>query len=93
MCSMAKMFKGLAKQGGALAEQEEARQLAALEAAGAGGLDGMSDETVTLTGGSALMLPSPEQGYEEQLNAIKGLIAGYPGRVPQVVKKWINRDD
>lgn len=87
------MFKSLSKQGGAIAEQEEARQLAALEAAGAGGLDGMSDETVTLTGGHALMLPSPEQGYEEQLNAIKGLIADDPGRVAQVVKKWINRDD
>jgi flagellar M-ring protein FliF len=87
------MFKSLSKQGGALAEQEEARQLAALEAAGAGGLDGMSDETVTLTGGSALLLPSPEEGYEAQLNAIKGLIADDPGRVAQVVKQWINRDD
>ena len=87
------MFKSLSKQGGALAEQEEARQLAALEAAGAGGLDGMSDETVTLTGGHALLLPGPEQGYEEQINAIKGLIADDPGRVAQVVKKWINRDD
>lgn len=85
------MFKSLSKQGGAFAEQEEARQLAALEAAG--GLDGMSDETVTLTGGHALLLPSPEQGYEEQLNAIKGLIADDPGRVAQVVKQWINRDD
>ena len=46
-----------------------------------------------LTGGHALMLPGPEQGYEEQLNAIKGLIADDPGRVDQVVKKWINRDD
>lgn len=87
------MFRSLAKQGGAIAEEEEARQLAALEAAGAAGLDGMSDETVTLTGGHALMLPGPEQGYEEQLNAIKGLIADDPGRVAQVVKKWINRDD
>lgn len=87
------MFKSLAKQGGAYAEQEEARQLAALEAAGAGGLDGMSDETVTLTGGHALLLPSPEEGYEAQLNAIKGLIADDPGRVAQVVKQWINRDD
>jgi flagellar M-ring protein FliF len=87
------MFKSLARQGGTLAEEEDARQLAALEAAGAAGLDGMSDETVTLTGGHALMLPGPEQGYEEQLNAIKGLIADDPGRVAQVVKKWINRDD
>jgi len=86
------MFKSLARTGGGIAEQEEARQLAALEAAG-GGLNGMSDETVTLTGGSALMLAGPEQGYEDQINAIKGLIADDPGRVAQVVKKWINRDD
>lgn len=86
------MFKSLARAGGSIAEQEEARQLAALEAAG-GGLDGMSNETVTLTGGTAFMLPGPEQGYEQQINAIKGLIADDPGRVAQVVKKWINRDD
>lgn len=86
------MFKSLSRTGGSLAEQEEARQLAALEAAG-GGLNGMSDETVTLTGGNALMLAGPEQGYEQQVNAIKGLIADDPGRVAQVVKKWINRDD
>lgn len=88
------MFKSLSRQGGKLAEEEEARQLAALEAAGGiHGLENMSDETVTLTGGSALMLPGPEQGYEEQINAIKGLIADDPGRVAQVVKQWINRDD
>lgn len=88
------MFKSLSRQGGKLAEEEEARQLAALEAAGGiAGLENMSDETVTLTGGHALLLPGPEQGYEEQINAIKGLIADDPGRVAQVVKKWINRDD
>lgn len=87
------VFKSLAKQGGSIAEQEEARQLAALEAAGLGGMEGMSDETVTLSGGSTLLLGSPEQGYEQQLNAIKGLIADDPGRVAQVVKKWVNKDD
>ena len=87
------IFKGLSRQGGAIAEQEEARQLAALEAAGTVGMDGMSDETVTLTGGSALMLPGPENSYEHQITAIKGLIADDPGRVAQVVKKWVNRDD
>jgi flagellar M-ring protein FliF len=55
-------------------------------------MEGMSDEAVTLTGGSALMLAGPED-YEDQINAIKGLIADDPGRVAQVVKKWINRDD
>jgi flagellar M-ring protein FliF len=87
------MFKGLAKQGGMIAEREEARQLAALEAAGVNGIDALSNETVTLTGGNALLLSGPEQGYEAQLNAIKGLIADDPGRVAQVVKQWVNRDD
>ena len=87
------LFKSLSRTGSSIADEEEARELAALEAAGAGKLDGISDETVTLTGGSAFMLPGPEQGYEEQINAIKGLIADDPGRVAQVVKKWINRDD
>lgn len=82
----------LARSGGRLSEQEEARQLAALEAAGLG-YDGLSDETVTLTGASSLMLPGPEEGYEQQLNAIKGLIADDPGRVAQVVKSWINKDE
>jgi flagellar M-ring protein FliF len=87
------VFKSLSRNGGSLAEQEEARQLAALEAAGLGGMEGVSDETVTLSGGSALLLGGPEQGYEQQINAIKGLIADDPGRVAQVVKKWVNKDD
>jgi flagellar M-ring protein FliF len=87
------VFKSLARNGGSIAEQEEARQLAALEAAGLGGMEGVSDETVTLSGGSALLLGGPEQGYEQQLNAIKGLIADDPGRVAQVVKKWVNQSE
>lgn len=86
------VFRSLTRAGGNLTEKEEARQLAAMEAAGLG-YDGMSDETVTLTGGGSLMLPGPEQGYEQQLNAIKGLIADDPGRVAQVVKKWINKEE
>ncbi len=77
---------------GSPADDEEARELAALEAASLG-FDGLSDETVTLTGMSSLMLPGPEEGYEQQLNAIKGLIADDPGRVAQVVKGWINKDE
>jgi flagellar M-ring protein FliF len=87
------VFKSLARNGGSIAEQEESRQLAALEAAGLGGMEGVSDETVTLSGGSALLLGGPEQGYEQQLNAIKGLIADDPGRVAQVVKKWVNQGE
>jgi flagellar M-ring protein FliF len=84
--------RSLARSGGSASEAEDARQLAAMEAAGLG-YDGLSDETVTLTGASSLMLPGPEEGYEQQLNAIKGLIADDPGRVAQVVKSWINKDE
>ncbi|HWV16702.1 MAG TPA: flagellar basal-body MS-ring/collar protein FliF [Cellvibrio sp.] len=87
------VFKGLSTAGGNLAEEEEARQLAALEAAGLGGMEANPDETVTLTGGDTLLLGAPEHGYDDQLNAIKGLIAADPGRVAQVVKKWVNRED
>ena len=86
------VLKSLARTGGRASEEEEARELAALEESGLGGYDGLSDETVTLTGG-ALGLPGPEESYEQQLNAVKGLVADDPGRVAQVVKSWINRDD
>lgn len=71
-------------------DDQEARELAALEAGALG--DGLGDETVTLSGGDALLLASPQQGYEQQLNAIRALIAEDPGRVAQVVKRWINHD-
>ncbi|MES2823864.1 MAG: flagellar basal-body MS-ring/collar protein FliF [Pseudomonadota bacterium] len=85
------VFKGIARSGGGIAEQEDARQLAALEAAGLGNMSG--DDTVTLSGGSSLMLSGPEQAYEQQLDSIKGLIADDPGRVAQVVKKWVNQEE
>ena len=40
-----------------------------------------------------IMLPSPTEGYDAQLTAIKGLIAQDPGRVALVVKDWINAED
>lgn len=86
------VLKSLSRAGGRVSDEQEARELAALEAAGLGGYDGASDDTVTLTGG-ALGLPGPEQGYEQQLNAIKGLVADDPGRVAQVVKSWINKEE
>ena len=50
----------------------------------------LADETVTLSGGDSMLLTGPGQGYEQQLNAVKGLIAEDPGRVAQVVKRWVN---
>jgi flagellar M-ring protein FliF len=86
------ILKTLASTGSAAKEDEEARQLAALEASGLGSFDELSDETVTLHGGEALALPGPEQSYEHMLNSIKDLVAEDPGRVSQVIKRWINAE-
>ncbi|GGE31553.1 flagellar M-ring protein [Halopseudomonas oceani] len=64
-----------------------------------GGYDGMDaalrDDQVSLSGPASnpVLLPPPGAGYEQQLNAIKGLLAEDPGRVAQVVKEWINADE
>ncbi|AYC32525.1 flagellar basal body M-ring protein FliF [Pseudomonas cavernae] len=59
-----------------------------------GGLDGaLSADRVSLGGPGQILLPSPSEGYDAQLNAIKGLVAEDPGRVAQVVKEWINADE
>ena len=52
----------------------------------------INGDKVTLSGSEDKMLPGPTDGYERQLNAIKGLIAQDPGRVAQVVKQWISDD-
>ena len=86
------ILKTLASTGSRAKEDEEARQLAALEASGLGSFDELSDETVTLHGGEALALPGPQESYEHMLNSIKGLVAEDPGRVSQVIKRWINAE-
>ncbi|WNW11138.1 flagellar basal-body MS-ring/collar protein FliF [Pseudomonas sp. DTU_2021_1001937_2_SI_NGA_ILE_001] len=64
------------------------------ELGGMGGLDGeLSTDRVSLGGPQSILLPSPTEGYDAQLNAIKGLVAEDPGRVAQVVKEWINADE
>ncbi|KJH80996.1 flagellar M-ring protein FliF [Pseudomonas sp. KSR10] len=58
------------------------------------GMDGaLSSDRVSLSGPQSIMLPSPTEGYDAQLNAIKNLVAEDPGRVAQVVKEWINADE
>lgn len=59
-----------------------------------GGLSGdLADDRVSLGGPQSILLPSPSEGYDAQLNAIKSLVAEDPGRVAQVVKEWINADE
>ncbi|MFN3580560.1 MAG: flagellar basal-body MS-ring/collar protein FliF [Pseudomonas sp.] len=57
--------------------------------------DDLREDRVSLSGPSsaAMLLPPPGAGYEQQLNAIKGLLAEDTGRVAQVVKEWINADE
>ena len=86
------VLKSLAAAGLKARAEDEAKELATLQAAGVDSFDSLSDETVTLTGGDAVALPSPEESYEQQLNAVKGLIAEDPGRVAQVIKRWINEE-
>ncbi|NBA95766.1 flagellar basal-body MS-ring/collar protein FliF [Pseudomonas sp. R5(2019)] len=65
-----------------------------VELGGMGGLDGeLANDRVTLGGPQSILLPSPSEGYDAQLNAIKSLVAEDPGRVAQVVKEWINSDE
>ncbi|MDD0996411.1 flagellar M-ring protein FliF [Pseudomonas sp. TNT2022 ID1044] len=65
-----------------------------VELGGMGGLDGeLTNDRVSLGGPQSILLPSPSEGYDAQLNAIKSLVAEDPGRVAQVVKEWINADE
>lgn len=86
------VLKNIAVTGQKAKELESAREMAALEEAGLSGFENLSDETVTLTGGDGLALPSPEESYEQQINIIKGLVAEDPGRVAQVIKRWVNEE-
>lgn len=50
------------------------------------------DDTITLSGGEELLLPGPGESYARQLDAIKGLVTEDPGRVAQVVRKWLTEE-
>jgi flagellar M-ring protein FliF len=87
-----KAGKGLATTGGG----EGGSGMAGMAGGGlmAGGLMGdVADDRVSLGGPQSILLPSPSEGYDAQLNAIKSLVAEDPGRVAQVVKEWINADE
>src|SRR5476651_2008353 len=71
----------------------KSRQLAGLdsdvELGGMGGLGELGNDRVSLGGPQSILLPSPSEGYDAQLNAIKSLVAEDPGRVAQVDKAAI----
>jgi flagellar M-ring protein FliF len=56
-------------------------------------MDALGGDKVTLSGGDGMMLPGPDNSYEQRLTAIKGMIAEDPGRVAQVVKKWVSSSE
>jgi flagellar M-ring protein FliF len=70
---------------------KDMRELEAQRALGelSGELDTGAADTVTLSGGDSMLLAGPAESYDQQVNAIKGLVAEDPARVAQVVKKWV----
>lgn len=62
-----------------------------LDELGAGD-DIFGDDRVTLAGADEFLLPGASEGFERQLDALKGLIAEDPARVASAMKKWVNAD-
>jgi flagellar M-ring protein FliF len=59
------------------------------------GLDGgvVSDDTVTFGERGDSLLPTPNESFEYQLNAVRSMIAEDPARVAQAVKQWVGQDE
>jgi len=55
--------------------------------------DGSPEGKVTLSSTDEFLLPGASEGYDKQLNALKGLVVEDPARVAQVVRQWVNSDD
>lgn len=63
---------------------------------GLGGLDdieGSESIRSAMASGDDRLLPDTGEGYDRELNAVKGLIAEDPARVAQVVRQWVNADE
>lgn len=52
----------------------------------------MLDDDMRLPGNTEVALAAPTSGYERQLNTVRGMVAQDPGRVAQVVKRWVTTD-
>lgn len=57
------------------------------------GDDLFGNDRVTLSGADEFLLPGASDGFERQLDALKGLIAEDPARVAQAFKKWVSNAD
>ncbi len=55
--------------------------------------EGSPEGKVTLSSTDEFLLPGASEGYDKQLNALKGLVVEDPARVAQVVRQWVNADD
>ncbi|XOZ33885.1 flagellar basal-body MS-ring/collar protein FliF [Halomonadaceae bacterium KBTZ08] len=63
---------------------------------GLGGLEdieGSESIRSAMGSGDDRLLPDTGEGYDRELNAVKGLIAEDPARVAQVVRQWVNADE
>ncbi len=59
------------------------------------GLDGgvVADDKVTFGERGDSLLPTPNESFEYQLNAVRSMIAEDPARVAQAVKQWLGKDE
>jgi len=53
------------------------------------GLDDASGDKVTFSSGSGGMMPTPNESYEYQVNAIRSMVAEDPAKVAQAVRQWV----
>ncbi len=86
------MFKNLAVSGAqakefALAGDDDGlAQMASME-------EGAAGDRVSLSASDEFLLPGASEGFDRQINALKGLIAEDPARVAQVIRQWVNVDE
>lgn len=64
-----------------------------LSGGGLEGIEGGDSIRAAMGGSDDMLLPEGGEGYDRELNAVKGLIAEDPARVAQVVRQWVNADE
>ena len=55
--------------------------------------EGAAGDRVSLSASDEFLLPGASEGYDRQVNALKGLVAEDPARVAQVIRQWVNVDE